>query len=324
MNARVLMLLILALLPHAPAVQAQAPAKVARIGYLTPTPNAERLAAFREGMAARGYTEGKNLVLEVRDAQGRFERLPALAQELVRLDVDVIVASLTQASLAAKGATTTIPIVMAAVGDPVGAGIVRSLAKPGANITGNSLATIDVLGKLFELLRELRPSLARIAILVNPANPVFGAQQLGEAKAAAEKLRVEIVVIEARQAQALEGAFNAIATSRADGLLILGDPMFATHAERIARFALDRRLPAVSGFSVFPDAGGLASYGADFNEAFRRAAGHVDQILRGARPADLPVEQATRFELVVNLRTAQALGVAPPPSMIARADRVIQ
>ena len=162
MNARVLMLLILALLPHAPAVQAQAPAKVARIGYLTPTPNAERLASFREGMAARGYTEGKNLVLEVRDAQGRFERLPALAQELVRLDVDVIVASLTQASLAAKGATTTIPIVMAAVGDPVGAGIVRSLAKPGANITGNSLATIDVLGKLFELLRELRPSLFRM------------------------------------------------------------------------------------------------------------------------------------------------------------------
>jgi putative ABC transport system substrate-binding protein len=307
-----------------PLADAQAPAKVVRIGYLTPTKVVAREAAFREAMASLGYVEGKNLKLEYRNADGRFDRLPALAEELVRLDVDVIVASLTQATLAAKSATNRIPIVMGAVGDPVGAGIVPNFAKPGGNVTGVSLSAIDVMGKLLELLREVRPSLARVAVLFNPANPVFQAQQLDAARAAAAKLGVELVLVEARQPEALERAFRAIAAARTDGLLVLGDPILAAHVQRIARFAIEQKLPTVSGFATYTEAGGLVSYGADFQDAFRRVAFYVDRIVRGARPADLPVEQATRFELVLNMKTAHAVGIAMPSTLVSRADRVIR
>ena len=297
---------------------AQPPAKVVRVGFLAPVAHAAREAAFRQELARLGYVEGRNLVIEYRVADGHFERLPALASELVRLDVDVIVSVVTQASVAAKNATATIPIVIVAVGDPVDAKLVASLARPGGNVTGNSGVTADLLGKQLELLREMLPRVSRVAALWNPTNTVFQALQLKEAQAAAAKLRIELPVVEAKAPEALDGAFRTIADLRPDALLILGDPMFTTQAERIARFALERRLPTASGF--FSDAGILLSYGPDFTELHRRAAVYVDRILKGTKPADLPVERPTRFELVINAKTAKALGIAIPPALAARAE----
>ena len=307
-----------------PAADAQTLAKVVRLGYLTPTARPELEAAFREELSRLGYVEGRSLVIEYRNANGRFERLPELAAALVRLDVDVIVAVVTQAAVAAKAATTTIPIVMVAVGDPVGAGLVASLARPGGNITGNSGANVDVVGKQLELLREVLPGASRVAALWNPTNAVFGTQQLNEARPAAARLNIELQAVEAARPEALAGAFDTIAKARPDALLVTGDPMFGTQAERIARLALERRLPTVGGFANYTDAGALLSYGASFDESYRRAAVYVDRIVRGAKPADLPVERPTRFELVVNVRTAKALGITIPPALASRADRLVQ
>lgn len=306
------------------AADAQPAAKLVRIGYLTPTPNAEREAVFRQALAKLGYVEGRNFVIEYSSADGNFARLPDLASELVRLKVDIIVAVVTQASIAAKGATATIPIVMVGTADPVGSGLVASLARPGGNVTGTSTASVDVVGKHLELLREVRPGVSRVAALWNPSNELFAALQLKEAKAAAAKLGIELQVFEARRPEALESAFAAMTGVRPGALLILADPMFGDNAERIARLATERRLPAVGGFANYANHGILLSYGSNLNEMHRGAAEYVDRILKGAKPADLPVERPTRFELVVNARTAKTLGISIPPSLAARADRVIQ
>lgn len=303
---------------------AQTPPKLARIGYLTPTANAQREGAFRDELAKLGWAEGRNLAIEYRSANGQFDRLPLLAQELVKLNPDVIVAAVTQASIAAKAATSSIPIVIVAVGDPVGAGLVTNLARPGGNVTGNSVASSDILGKQLELLREVKPNLASVVVLSNPSNRVFQQQQLDAAKAAAARLQVKLAVVEAARADAFEPAFAEIAKLRPDALLILGDPMFAQFASRIAQLALAARLPTATGFNNYADAGILITYGINFDDFHRRAAHYVDRLLKGAKPADLPIEQPTTFELIVNQKTAKALGITLPPALVSRADRVIQ
>jgi putative ABC transport system substrate-binding protein len=303
---------------------AQRPTTVPRIGYLTPISHPAREELFRQELRRLGYTEGQNLVIEYRSANGSFARLPDLAAELVGLKVDVIVAVVTQAALAAKKATGTVPIVMVGVSDPVGAGLVASLARPGGNVTGTSAVAADVVGKQIELLQEMLPKASRISALWNPANPVFQKQQLGEAKAAASKLRIQLQFVEARTGADLDRAFAAIAKQRADALAVLGDPVFTSHAGRIADLAARHRLPTVGGTAEQADAGILMTYGPSYSEAHQRAVGFVDRILKGASPADLPVERSTKFELVVNTRAARALGLTIPQSLVVRADRVLE
>ncbi|HVF62780.1 MAG TPA: ABC transporter substrate-binding protein [Casimicrobiaceae bacterium] len=305
------------------AAAAQAPQKTVRIGYLTAVAQPHREAVFREALAKHGWVERRNLAIEYRSAEGSFDKLPALADELVRLRVDVIVTFVTQASLAAKNATATIPIVVIGVSDPVKSKLVRSLARPDGNVTGNSITGLDVIGKQFELLRELKPGIARVALLSNPGNQVYHAQQLAEAKSVAARLGITVTIAEASQSEALDEAFRSIARAKPGALLIFGDPMFGQNTERIARNAIAHALPAVGPFPPYAEAGVLAAYGASFDDMFRQAAIYVDRILKGAKPADLPIEQATRYELIVNLKTAKALGITVPPSLVSRADRVI-
>ena len=298
--------------------------KQARVGYLTPAPQVDREKLFRDELAKLGWVEGRNLTIEYRNANGSFERLPALCEELVHLRVDVIAAFVTQASLAAKEATRTVPIVMIGVADPLGAKLVPSLARPGGNVTGTSLASVDIIGKQLELLRELRPGITHVAVLWNPANPVFQALQLDEAKVAARNMGMTLAIVEAARPDAIEAAFRSMAAARAEALLILADPVFALHNERIAKLAIEQRLPAVGPFAPYADAGALVVYGADFDEMVRRSAVYVDRILKGAKPADLPVERPTRYELIFNLKTAKALGITVPPALVSRADRIVQ
>ncbi|HVE50277.1 MAG TPA: ABC transporter substrate-binding protein, partial [Casimicrobiaceae bacterium] len=314
----------LALLVVVTLAEAQAPPRLARIGFLTPAANAQRESVFRDELAKLGWVEGRNLSIDYRNADGQFDRLPALAQELVKLNPDLIVTVVTQASVAAKAATTTIPIVIVGVGDPVGAGIVASFARPGGNITGNSGAAVEIVGKQLELLREVKPSLARVVALWNPTNRVFQQQQLDEANAAATRMRVKLDLVEATRPDALDAAFAEIAKVKPDALIILADPMFGQHAQRIAQLAVAHRLPSVSGFEAYTEAGILIAYGTSFDDYYQRAARYVDRILKGAKPADLPIERPTRFELMVNQKTAKALGIVLPPALVARADRVIQ
>lgn len=302
---------------------AQRPSKVSRVGYLTPISQPAREESFRQELRRLGYAEGQNILIEYRSAGGSFERLPDLAATLVSLKVDVIVAVVTQATLAAKKATSTIPIVMVGVSDPVRSGLVASLARPGGNVTGTSSVATDVVGKQLQLLREMLPKASRVAALWNPANPVFQKLQLGEATAAAANLRVQLEFIEARTPDELDRAFVVIAKQRTDALLVLADPVLYVHAARIADLAAKHRLPAVGAAREFADAGGLMTYGPNYSDAYRRAATYVDKILKGARPADLPVEQPTKFELVINAKTARALGVTIPQSLVMRADQVI-
>ena len=308
------------------SVQAQQPGKIARVGFLlpySPAPDA-RVEAFRQGLRELGYVEGQNVTIEYRWADGKFEQLPELAADLVRLKVDVIVTAVTQASLAARQATGAIPIVMVGVSDPVGSGLVASLARPGANITGTSSMTAEVVGKQLELLKETVPRISQVAALWNPANPVFQAIQRKETEVAARALGVQLRILEARGPGDIERAFGAMTSARARALLVLGDPVFNSHRKRIADLALNGRLPAVSGTREFVDAGGLMAYGPSFTEMHRRAAYYVDRILKGTKPADLPVEQPTKFELVVNLKTAKQIGMAIPPNVLARANQVIR
>ncbi len=279
---------------------------------------------FRHGLRDLGYVEGQNVVIVARWAEGRFDRLPGLAAELVRENVDVIVSQVTQASLAAKNATRTIPIVMVGVGDPVGAGLVRSLSRPGGNITGTSGVAVAVVGKALQLLTEVVPRISRMAVLWNPANPVFQAQLVSETEAAAQALRVQLQFVEARSPGELDSAFRAISGQGAGAILVLSDPVFTTHRARIVELVAKTRLPAMYGIRDAAEAGGLMSYGPDYAELGRRSATYVDRILKGAKPADLPVEQPTKFELVVNLKTAKALGIAVPPSVLGRANTIIE
>lgn len=281
------------------------------------------LEGLRRGLRERGYVEGQSLAIEYRWAHGRFERLPGLAAELLALRPKLLVALVTQASLAAKKATSTTPIVMVAVGDPVGAGLVTSLARPGGNVTGNSSASVEVAGKSLELLNEVAQERRRVGILWNPANPVFQRQMLAEAEAASLRLGLQPQAVAASDVKGIDQAFQTLARGRAEAVAILADPIFVRERGRIAALAARGRLPSVGGIREYAEAGGLVAYGPNFYELYREAAAYVDRILKGARPGDLPVEQPTKFELVINLQTAGALGLAIPAALLARADQVI-
>ena len=308
-------------------VEAQQPRKISLIGYLISanrSGSAHLTEAFIQGLRELGYVEGQNIVIEYRWADGNFERLPGLAAELVSLKVDVMVATVTQASLAAKNATTSIPIVMVAVGSPVEARLVASLARPGANITGTSTMADEVVGKQLALLKETLPKISRVAALWNPANPVFQASQLRQAESAAKALPVTLQKLEARAPAEIDHAFTTISKEGTKALIVLADPVFTTHRKQIADLSLKHRLPAITGPKEVADAGLLMSYGASFTESYRRAATYVDKILKGAKPGDMPIERPTKFDFVVNLRTAKQIGVLVPQSMLYRADTVIK
>ncbi|OGL05348.1 MAG: hypothetical protein A3I03_11950 [Candidatus Rokubacteria bacterium RIFCSPLOWO2_02_FULL_68_19] len=306
---------------------AQQPGKVPRIGYFSagsPSSAPHLLEAFRKGLRELGWVEGQNIVVDYRFAEGRFDRLPDLAAELVRLKVDIIVAVPTPAAAAAKNATETIPIVMINVGDPVGLGLIASLARPGGNVTGSSYSVgLEIIGKQLELLKETVPKVRRVAILWNPANPSHPLV-VRELNVAARSLGVQLQFLEARGPNEFEGAFAAMAKERMGALLVVPDSVSFLHRTRLADLAARSHLPAAYGLRGHVDAGGLMSYGPDSADLFRRAATYVDKILKGAKPADLPVEQPTKFELVVNLKTAKALGLTIPQSVLVRADEVIQ
>ena len=303
------------------AAEAQA-GKVYRIGVLANEPS-PMWEAFRQRLKELGYVEG-HIVFEYRWSAGQVERFPSLAAELVGLKVDVIVTVGNAATGALKRATATVPIVMATSGDPVGAGLVTSLAHPGGNVTGLTvIAGRDLPGKQLELLKEVVPKFARVAYLFDAANPGSLLAQK-EFEAAARALGVELRLTEIRNENDLEAAFTAIAKERVSGLLVAAGPFETVHRRRIVDLAVSSRLPAMYGARWFVDDGGLISYGVSVLDNFRRAATYVDKILKGAKPADLPVEQPTKFELVINLKTAKALGLTIPPSLLARADQVIE
>ena len=302
--------------------------KIPRVGYLAPGSASGGLVArdqaFWEGLRELGYVDGKNIIIETRYAEGQFDRLPSLARELVELKVDVLVAVVTQASLAARDATTTIPIVMAGVADPVGAGLVASHSRPGANITGTSGMTTEVVGKTLQVLKEVVPKLSRAAVLWNPDNTVFQAQMLKETQRAAGALGLELQVFGVRGADDLNHPFATVSKDTVDALIVLADPILALHQERIVEFADKARLPAIYGIKEFAAAGGLIAYASDLTAQFRRTAAYVDKILKGTQPSELPIEQPTKFDLVINLKTARALGLTIPPALLARADEVIE
>jgi putative ABC transport system substrate-binding protein len=276
-----------------------------------------------EDLRELGWVEGENVEFERRYAEYRLERLPELAADLVRLKVDVILAVGTPATLAAKRATSTIPIVITDSADPLGSGLVASLAQPGGNVTGMSLMVPDIGGKRLELLKELLPRLARVAVLWNAANPAL-ARIFKEVQAAGRTLGIEVQSLEVQQPDDFDGAFETVRRQHPDALMTVEDPLIFNHRKRIADFAIGQLLPTLAGFREFVGAGGLMSYGANFADLYRRAAGYVDKILKGAMPADLPVQQPTEFDLVINLQTAKALGITIPPMLLARANEVIQ
>ena len=305
------------------AAHAQQAGKVWRIGFLVGTTSTPFIEAFRQGLHDLGYTEGQNIVIEYRSADNRYERLPDLAADLVRLKVDVIVAVGTPGPVAAKQATTTIPIVMTNGGDPVGAGLVASLARPGGNVTGLSIVIPDLIGKQLQLLREVLPLVSRVAVLWNPANQMHPLA-LREAEVSAASLRLQLQFVQARGPEDMAGTFLAMSKERAGALLVLSDAVSMQERKRIADLAAKNRLPTMYPWKEGVEAGGLMAFGANPSDSFRRAAAYVDKILKGAKPGDLPVEQPTRFELVINLKTAKALGLTVPPSLLVQADEVIQ
>ena len=309
------------------AADAQPAGKVARIGFLgarSASDTSPQLDAFRQRLREIGWVEGLNIVIESRYAEGRYERFSDLAAELVRLKADVIFAHATAAAQAAQRATTTIPIVFANVGDPVGSGLVASLARPGGNITGLAFfAGLEIMGKQLQLLKEAVPKVSKVAVLWNSANPSH-ARVVRETEVAARSLGVQLQLLQARSPNEFDSAFAAMTRGRAGALMVIADPMFLLHRRRLADLAAKGRLPAMHGLAEHVEAGGLLAYAPDINDLFRRAATYVDKILKGAKPADLPVEQPTKFELVINLKTAKALGLTLPPSVLIRADQVIQ
>jgi putative ABC transport system substrate-binding protein len=304
--------------------EAQQPKKVPRLGFLSPTSDDSRVEVFRQGLRELGYVEGQNIAIEYRWADGKFDRLPDLALELVRLKVDVVVAVVTQASLAAKMATGTIPVVMIGVSDPVGSGLVVSLARPGANITGTSSMTAEIIGKQLELIKETLPKISRVAALWNPANPIFQAIQRRETEVAARALGMQLQFVEARAPDEIDRAFARVAKERMRALLVLNDPVFTAQRKQIADLSAKHRFPTVSGTREYTEVGGLMAYGPSFPDMYRRAAYYVDRILKGTKPADLPVEQPMKFELIINLKTAKQIGLTIPPNVLARADKVIR
>jgi putative ABC transport system substrate-binding protein len=309
------------------ASEAQQDAKVARLGYLATNlaGNPRGREAVRQGLRDLGYVEGRNVVIEYRDAEGKLERLPALAAELVALKVDVIVTASTAAALAAKQATRTLPIVFAVAADPVTDGLVTSFARPGSNVTGLSLLSPELVGKCLEHLKQAVPGVRRVGVLWQPGTYGERTEQdmLKAADVTARALGVRLQVVEARSPADFDRAFSDMTRARAGALTVLGGGMFFGERRRLGDLAAKNRLPAVYPLREYVDAGGLMSYGPHVADLYRRAATYVDKILRGAKPGDLPVEQPTKFELVINLKTAKALGLTIPPSVLLRADQVI-
>jgi putative ABC transport system substrate-binding protein len=306
---------------------AQSPPRVWRIGYLSPRSRVDPLPydrAFLLGMAELGYVEGKNVVIEWRFADGAYERLPALATDLVRLNVDVIVAPSSSAIRAAQQATTTIPIVFLSTGDPVGSGFVASLARPGGNITGLSNTNLDVSVKLLDLLITVAPRLSRVAVLGNPGSSTHAAILRTVQAAARTRGGVRVLSVEARVREEIERGFAVMTRERVHGVIVAADAFLNERAQHIAALALTHRLPSITQPRAYVEAGGLMSYGPNTAESYRHAAAYVDKILKGANPAELPVTQPTTFEFVINMRTAKTLGLTVPPVLLARADQVIQ
>jgi putative tryptophan/tyrosine transport system substrate-binding protein len=309
------------------AAEGQRAEEMPRVGYINPGFPSDpirmrRLEAFRQGLRELGYAEGRNIALEPRWAEGKYDRYPAIAADLVRLKVHVIVTIGGAATKAAKQVTKTIPIVMSLVTDPVESGLVGSLARPGGNVTGTSIMAPDLAGKQFELLKQAVPEVSRVALLWNPANP-GGAVQLREAEAAARAVGVRLQALETRDPQEIDSAFAAMTRQRAGVLVVLADAILYNQRQQIAELAAKSRLPSASALREYVEAGGLIAYSADSLDLERRSATFVDKILKGAKPADLPVEQPTKFELIINLKTAKALGLTIPPSVLLRADQVI-
>jgi putative ABC transport system substrate-binding protein len=327
MSGRILIwLLVTLLLTTAPPVQAQQAEKVPRVGYLSGgslSALAARIEAFRQGLRDLGYVEGKNIVIEWREAKGNFDRVRELADELVRLKVDVIVSPGPAVTRPLKEATSTIPIVMAQDTDPVGSGFVASLARPGGNVTGLATLAPEMGGKQLELLKETVPRLSRVAIIGNSTIP-GDAQALRETVLAAGSVEVYLRYLDVLDPKDIETVFRAAAKGRADGLLVLGNPILNAHRTQVVDLAVKHRLPATYTRPEYIEAGGLMYYGTNYNDLFRRAAAYVDKILKGAKPADLPVEQPKKFEFIINLKTAKQIGLTIPPNVLARADKVIK
>jgi putative ABC transport system substrate-binding protein len=304
---------------------AQQPTAPRRIGVLLValSPESKEVQAFRQGLRDAGYAEGRDVVIEWRPAYGDYARIPGLVADLVQRKVDVIVVSSTVAAQAVKSATSTIPIVMSTVGDPVGSGLVASLARPGGNVTGLSQLLAELTAKRLQLLKEAIPRLTRVAVLWNPATP-YHPKVVDELKAVAPSLAIELSFVGARTPEEFGPAFSAISRTHAQALYLLDAPLFFTHRTTLLKLASKARLPVISGEKPFADAGGLISYGTNLGDLLRRSAGYVDKILKGAKPGGLPIEQPTKFELVVNLKTAKALGITIPESILLQADEVIR
>ena len=325
MNRRdaVLALVMLSAVPL--AAEAQAPAKVPLIGFLSPISRSNDILVepFRQGLRELRYVEGQTIAIEYRFAEGRSERLPALAAELVRLKADVIVTSSPPAPLAAKRATSTIPIVFIVVGDPVVEGFVSSLSRPGGNITGLASIAPDLIAKQLQLLKEIFPKVSRVAVLHNASNHGH-LPQMQQAEGAARTLGMQLYIVQAGSAAEIDAAFATMNSQGVGGVLVLRDALFRTRRIQIAALAVKSQLPAVYGNREYAEAGGLMAYGTNNSELSRRAATYVDKILKGAKPADLPVEQPTKFDLVINLMIAKSLGWTIPSSLLQRADEVIE
>lgn len=306
------------------AVKGQQSEGLYRVGLLVHrSPEASRIETFRNGLRALGYIEGQNIAIEERYTEGENERLPGLAADLVRRKVDVIVVDETLAAMAAKGATTTTPIVVVPASDPVGSGLVASLARPGGNVTGMSALYAELSGKQLEIMKEAIPAASRVAVLGNPANPAM-ALGLKGAQTTTRALGIQLDVLEARTPSDLQKVSSQLANNRANGLLTLPAPLFSNERLQLVKLASKRRVPAIYSPKDFVEAGGLMSYGPNVPGQFRRAATFVDKILKGSRPADLPIEQPTTFEVALNLKTAKTLGLAIPQTILARADEVIR
>ena len=308
------------------ALRAQEAAKLHRIGFLgnsSAALEANLVTPFRDGMRDLGYEEGRDFVIEYRWAEGQYDRFPVLAAELLAAKVEVIVTAGTPAALALKQATTTVPLVVVAVGDPVGTGLVPSLARPGRNLTGLSSIAPDLEGKRLALLREIAPKLSRVAMFMNSLNP-FHIASVRQARAAAQTLGITLQALDVRRTEDLDEAFAAVDRERPDALLILADRVFLHNRQHMMEFATRQRLPNVNAYRELVEVGGLISYGPSYEDMHRRAAIFVDKILKGAKPSDLPIEQPTKFEMVINLKAAKAIGLDVPPTLLVRADEVIE
>jgi putative tryptophan/tyrosine transport system substrate-binding protein len=303
---------------------AQQPPRAPRVGVIGERSAGDPfLAAFRRGMSKLGYADGRNITIEYRYAQGALDQVPRLAAELIDLKVDMLVVGGTVSAQSAMKVSRSVPIVFTTVGDPVGSGIVASLARPRGNVTGLSSSTFELGGKQLELLQAALPKLSRVTVLYNPLNSAAKAG-IDTTKTAADTLGIELQLLEVRQADNLAGAFSALAPWRPSGLLVLADPVFGSQLPRLAKLAAAQRLPAIYLRSEFAEAGGLLAYGPSFADNYRRAAAYVDKILKGTKPADLPVEQPTKFDLAVNLKTARTFGLTLPQELVGRADQIIQ